>query len=322
MASINECVEALDNLEEWTKPIKPHKPLMFAMDTAEIRHEPLGVVLIIGPWNYPINLILIPIISAIAAGNCVVIKPSEVASNTAKLLTEVLPTILDPSAFAVVNGGVPETTALLKEQFDHIFYTGNGHVGKIVMTAAAKHLTPVTLELGGKCPVYVHGDMDAVNVAKRVLWAKQTNAGQTCIAPDYILVKKSAAPALYEGFKKAQAIFYGPEKDAARQCSAFSRVVNIHHWNRLNKILERQLEIPRSQVVIGGSKDSSELYIAPTVISGVQPGDPIMEDELFGPMMGVIEVEDENEAIAYINSRDRPLALYVFTSTPRIAEKV
>ncbi|KAJ3397890.1 hypothetical protein HDV05_002785, partial [Chytridiales sp. JEL 0842] len=227
--TINEAIHALENLDDWVQPISNvEKPLMFLTDTAQIIHEPLGVVLIIAAWNFPFFETLIPMVSAIAAGNCVVIKPSEMAAHSAKLIGEVLNKVMDRQAVQVVQGGVEVTQKLLEQKWDHIFYTGNGHVGKIVMTAAAKNLTPVTLELGGKSPVYVEGDMDPLSVAKRLLWAKHQNCGQICIAPDYVLVKKSAAPALYEAFKKAYAEFF--PSGTVKTDKHYNRIINIQHF--------------------------------------------------------------------------------------------
>ncbi|KAJ3165000.1 Aldehyde dehydrogenase, dimeric NADP-preferring [Irineochytrium annulatum] len=320
LVCINECVHALENIDDWVAPeMPPTNPLLNMSDKCEIRHDPLGVVLIIGPWNYPFQLVIAPLISAIAAGNMAIIKPSEVSSHTAQVLTELIPQFLDTTAFAVVNGAVPETTALLKEKFDHIFYTGNGHVGKIVMTAAAKHLTPVVLELGGKSPVYIHNDFDPYIAAKRTFWAKTANNGQTCIAPDYLLVHKKAMPGLVEAFKKVSKEFFG---DDVQKSEGYSRIINQNHFKRLDTILERQKALPHSQVVLGGKKDASDLFIEPTFVTGVKLEDPLMEDELFGPLMGLVEVENEEEAIKIINGRDHPLSLYIFANNKAVAEKI
>ncbi|KAJ3096361.1 hypothetical protein HDU97_006008 [Phlyctochytrium planicorne] len=296
----NEAVHALENLDQWTAPEYPDKdPLLNATDSVEVRHDPLGVVLIIGPWNYPIQLLLVPLVSAIAAGNAVVIKPSEVSSHSAAVLSKIIPQYLDSDAIKVVNGGVAETTALLAEKFNHIFYTGNGHVGKIIMTAAAKYLTPVTLELGGKSPVYVHEDAQIENAAKRIFWAKTNNSGQTCVAPDYLLVHKNAVAKFVPAFEKAYKEFFG---DDAKASPLFSRVINRHHFNRLNKILERQ-KAAGGKIEIGGRVSADDLYIEPTLVTGVKLEDPLMEDELFGPMISLIAVDGPEEAISIINAR-------------------
>ncbi|KAJ3308103.1 Aldehyde dehydrogenase [Blyttiomyces sp. JEL0837] len=315
----NEIIEALENLDEWMAPEHPEVPAFFALDTCEIRKEPLGVALVIGAWNYSFLLTLCPVIAAIAAGNCVVVKPSEVSQHMAALLAEWLPKVLDPTAVRVINGGVAETTAVLKERFDHIFYTGNGHVGKIVMAAASKHLTPVVLELGGKSPVYVHHDVDMITAARRVLWAKVMNCGQTCIAPDYILLNKKAAPAFYEAIKTIYKEFFNGQ---AKTTKTFSRIINLHHFNRLSKHIDAQLALPHSKIVIGGERDADDLYIEPLVVAGVKRDDPLMEDELFGPVMPIVEVEDQSEAVEIIRSRDHPLALYVLAGDKKVAESI
>ncbi|KAJ3291943.1 aldehyde dehydrogenase 3, member A2, partial [Blyttiomyces sp. JEL0837] len=244
--------------------------------------------------------------------------PSEVAPATAALLTEWLPKVLDPTAVKVINGGVAETTAVLKERFDHIFYTGNGHVGKIIMSAAAKNLTPVVLELGGKSPVYIHGDANPALAVRRILWAKTFNNGQTCIAPDYILVQKSIAPAIYAEFQKQLTALY---PDGAQKVETYSRIINSNHFKRLEKVLHRQQALSHTKIIYGGQTDGEDLYIAPTIFTGVKFEDPVMEDELFGPLLGIVEVDSEDAAIKYINSRDRPLALYVFANT-KTAKKI
>ncbi|KAJ3214812.1 Aldehyde dehydrogenase, dimeric NADP-preferring, partial [Dinochytrium kinnereticum] len=315
----NEIVYALENLDDWVAPEFPATSAMNATDRCEIRHDPLGVVLVIGPWNYPFHLTILPMVSALAAGNAVILKPSEVSSHTSQIITELIPQFMDRQAVQVINGGVAETTAVLAEKFDHIFYTGNGHVGRIVMTAAAKHLTPVTLELGGKSPVYVHSDADAEVAAKRVFWAKTNNSGQTCIAPDYLLIHKSVVPAFITGFKKAYKAFFG---DDAQKSPLLSRIINRHHFNRLNKVLERQKAQSKSTVVVGGRTDADDLYIEPTLVAGVGVQDPIMEDELFGPMISIVEVEGVEEAIDIINARDHPLALYVFSDDKKVVNKI
>jgi aldehyde dehydrogenase (NAD+) len=226
---------------------------------------------------------------------------------------------MDTDAIQVVQGGVAETTTLLSQKFDHIFYTGSGQVGKIVMTAASKNLTPVTLELGGKSPVYVHGDVDPLTVAKRVFWAKHTNCGQTCITADYVLVKKSAAPALYAAFKEAWKIFF---PKGAKNDNEYARIINVNHFKRLETVLNRQMAIPRSEIIVGGEMDINDLLLSPTVIKNVKVNDPIMEDEIFGPLLPILEVEDEDEAIRFINSKDKPLSLYIFTDNKKVTEKI
>ncbi|KAJ3007276.1 UNVERIFIED_CONTAM: Aldehyde dehydrogenase, dimeric NADP-preferring [Siphonaria sp. JEL0065] len=281
--------------------------------------EPLGVVLIISPWNFPLQLLLGPLIAAISAGCCVVLKPSEVAPETESLIVEWIPKILDPSAIRVVSGGVRETTRLLELKFHHIFDTGSGQIGKVVMAAAAKQLISVTLELGGKSPVYIHKDVDPVVAARRLAWAKTMNAGQICIAPDYVMVHKELHKQLVTSLKQALIEMFSADP---QQSPDYARIINKQHFQRLLNVLMRQLALVHCKLEIGGESDASDLFIAPTVVTGVRISDPLMEDEIFGPLLGVVEVEDEDEAIQVIQSRERPLALYVITNDKRVANKV
>ncbi|KAI9344530.1 fatty aldehyde dehydrogenase [Zopfochytrium polystomum] len=321
MPTRNEVVHMLDHVDDWAAPKRVSNILMTITETPEIRHEPLGVVLVISPWNYPFMLAVLPLAFAICAGNAVVLKASEIAPFTAALLAEWLPKILDPTAVKVVNGAVPEATKVLAQRFDHIFYTGNGAVGKIVMRAAANNLTPVVLELGGKSPVYIHHDVDCDTAATRLFWAKTINTGQTCIAPDYVLVNKKVASRFYTALEKVYAKNF-PGADPKKN-ESYSRIININHWRRLTTIMQRQEALPHSRTLFGGTKlaDADELFIAPTAYVGVKKADPVMEDELFGPLLPLIEVDDEDEAIRFINSRDRPLALYV-SANSNVARKV
>jgi aldehyde dehydrogenase (NAD+) len=280
---------------------------------ARIVREPLGVVLVIAPWNYPVQLALVPLIGALAGGNCVVLKPSEVAPATSAVLARLIPRYLDPECVAVVEGGVPETTALLAERFDHVFYTGNGTVGRIVMEAAAKHLTPVTLELGGKSPCLVDSEVDLDVAARRIVWGKFFNAGQTCVAPDYALVPAALEKPLLERMKQVLVDFYGADPEKSPD---FGRIVNGRHHARLTALLGA------GEVVVGGRHDAASRYLAPTILRAVPPDAPVMQNEIFGPILPVLTVRDLDEAIAFVNAREKPLALYVFTRDRRAAKRV
>ncbi|KAI8607926.1 Aldehyde/histidinol dehydrogenase [Chytriomyces sp. MP71] len=317
---LNEIATALENLDEWASPEQCSRDLSNFLDKrVETRMEPMGVVLIIGAWNFPLQLTLAPLVAAIAAGCCVVLKPSEMAPATETLLATTLPKILDPSAIRVVTGGVPETTALLATKFDLIFYTGSGTVGKIVMTAAAKQLTPVVLELGGKSPLYVHEDANIEVAAKRLVWAKTFNCGQVCLAPDYALVHKKALPALLVAVKKTLTEFL---TENPADSPDYARIVSPAHAKRLQAVLQRQLALPHSKLVAGGEVDAAARFVAPTVVSGVKEDDPLMEDEIFGPLLGVISVESVEEALRIINTKDRPLSLYIFSESPAVVQKI
>ncbi|NWU55404.1 AL3B1 dehydrogenase, partial [Dromas ardeola] len=309
----NELHETLNNLSRWMKDEHVHKNAVTRWDSVFIRKDPYGVVLIIAPWNYPVNLLLGPLIGAIAAGNCVVVKPSEMSKNTERLVSEVLPSYLDKDCFAVVTAGVQETTRLLENKFDYIFFTGIPSVGRIIMTAAAKHLTPVTLELGGKNPCYVSDTCDVQNVARRVAWGRFFNAGQTCIAPDYVLCSLEMQEKLLLALSKTVTDFYGSNPRESRD---FGRIAGEKHFQRLQALL------CSGQVVIGGEMDEAERYIAPTVLADVQPSDPIMQEEIFGPILPIVPVANMDEAIDFINSRERPLVVYAFSSNDKVVTQV
>ena len=238
------------------------------------------------------------------------LKPSEVAPHTSALIAKYLPRYVDPTCIEVVEGGVPETTKLLEQRFDHIFYTGNGTVGRIIMRAAAEHLTPVTLELGGKSPTIVDSTADLDVAAKRIVWGKFFNAGQTCVAPDYVLVEESVHDALMTRMVAAVREFYG---DQPQRSDSFARIVNERHHDRLTKLLDPKAGAQHS-IACGGTHDRSDRYIAPTILRDVSPDSPVMQEEIFGPILPVIAVRNVDEAIRFVNDREKPLALYVFSS--------
>ncbi|WP_394938115.1 aldehyde dehydrogenase family protein [Psychromicrobium sp. YIM B11713] len=305
----SEITHAVKNLRRWLAPERVPVPISLLPASAKVVRDPLGVVLVIAPWNYPVQLSLVPVLGALAGGNTVVLKPSELAPATSSALARWLPEYLG-SAVQVVEGGVPETTELLKERFDHIFYTGNGQVGRIVMTAAAAHLTPVTLELGGKSPVYVDDSVDLRAAAQRIAWGKYLNAGQTCVAPDYILGTSAVLDELARILPKAiEALFRGNPKASAD----YGRIVNERHLNRLSRLLEE------AELVTGGEHDAAERYLAPTVLRA-KAQDAVMQEEIFGPLLPLVEVPDEAAAIDFINQRDKPLALYVFSENRQTKE--
>ena len=301
------------NLRKWTRPERVSTPIVALPGSSHRVAEPLGVVAIISPWNYPIQLLLSPAAGAIAAGNSVVLKPSEIAPHTSTVITELIHRYLDPDAVQVIEGGVAETTELLAQKFDHIFYTGNGRIGRVVMEAAAKHLTPVTLELGGKSPTIVDATANLRVAARRIAWGKFLNAGQTCIAPDYLLVDKKVASVFVGELRVAIKEFYG---DDPKQSGDYARIVNGHHFNRLASMLES------GSAVIGGETDANTKYIAPTVLSDVNISAPVMQDEIFGPILPMVEIDNVAEAIAFINSKPHPLALYVFSEDDRAIDAV
>lgn len=303
----------LKNLRKWNETVRVPTPVVALPAKSRLIPEPLGVVLVIAPWNYPVQLLLVPAAGAIAAGNAVVMKPSEVSSATSEVLARLVPEYLDPSAIAIVEGGVPETTNLLEQQFDHIFYTGNGTVGRIVMQAAAQHLTPVTLELGGKSPVIIDESANVKVAARRIAWGKWLNAGQTCVAPDYILVHESRTQELIDGLRGAIAEFYG--NDPAKSDS-YGRIVSPRHFDRLRSLMNG------GTPVIGGETSADERYIAPTVLADVDMSSALMSEEIFGPLLPIVPVPSVDKAIEAVNNRPHPLALYVFSEKERVIEDV
>ncbi|NWX92620.1 AL3B1 dehydrogenase, partial [Nothoprocta pentlandii] len=309
----SELHHTLNNLGSWMKDEHVEKNLAIQLDSAFIRKDPYGVVLIIAPWNYPIHLLLVPLIGAIAAGNCVVMKPSEISKNAERLVVETLLSYLDKDCFAVVTAGVEETTKLLENKFDYIFFTGVPSVGRTVMMAAGKHLTPVTLELGGKNPCYVSDDCEVHNVARRVAWGRFFNAGQTCVAPDYILCSAEMREKLLPALREAIAEFYGPNP---KESPDFARIVGDKQFQRVRALLGS------GRAAIGGQVDEQERYIAPTVLVDVRPEDAVMREEIFGPVLPILTVAGEDEAVAFINARERPLALYVFSSSQKVLQRV
>jgi aldehyde dehydrogenase (NAD+) len=306
----------LRHLETWLRPHKVTVPVKQLPGRARIHRDPLGVVLIIGPWNYPVQLVLAPLVGALAGGNAAVLKPSEVAAHSSHALAGLVARYLDPDAVAVVEGGVPETTGLLEERFDHIFYTGNGTVGRVVMAAAAKHLTPVTLELGGKSPTIVDRSANLDVAARRIAWGKYLNAGQTCVAPDYLLVDRRVEGPLCARLRDAVRRFYGADP---RESGDYGRIVNDRHFQRIIRLLDDE---GAGEVVYGGERDAESRYLAPTGLRGTDPAAPIMQEEIFGPVLPVIAVDDVDAAIDFVTGRDKPLALYVFAESDAVVDRV
>jgi aldehyde dehydrogenase (NAD+) len=305
-----EIAHTLKHLEGWLKPQKASVPLALMPARASSILEPLGVVLIIAPWNYPLQLLLAPMVGALAAGNTVIAKPSEMAPVTSAALARWIPDYL-AGAVTVVQGGVPETTELLEQRFDHIFYTGNGRVGRIVMSAAAKHLTPVTLELGGKSPLFIDESVEMITAARRIAWGKFMNAGQTCVAPDYVLGTDAALAKLAKELPLAIEELYGTEP---AHSLAYGRIINDAAFTRLENALTKDLEEEAgSALVCGGAADAATRYIEPTVIH-VDAQAHLMQEEIFGPILPLITVDSAQEAITFIQEREKPLALYVFSN--------
>lgn len=307
---VHEIDTALKKLERWASPKKVPSSLAFFPVKSFIYPEPFGTVLIIGPWNYPFQLILAPLVGAISAGNCVIIKPSEVSSHTAQVLLRIFSQELS-SFVGCILGGVEETTELLNQKFDYIFYTGNAHVGQIVLEKAARFLTPVALELGGKSPCFVFNrNLDLT--AKRVIWGKFFNAGQTCVAPDYVLIKKEDVNPFVLYCEKWLRHFYGIQIEKSPD---YGKIINEKHFTRLESYLEGQ------EILLGGDRNLSDLYFSPTIILGKKES-KVMKEEIFGPILPLLLVNNFQEGVDYVNSNDRPLACYGFIDDDKTKDKL
>jgi acyl-CoA reductase-like NAD-dependent aldehyde dehydrogenase len=309
---LREIDYALRHLRRWAKPRRVSAGFDQFPATASIQPEPLGVVLIIAPWNYPFQLLIWPLVGAIAAGNCALLKPSELAPHTSSVISKLIGKIFDPAYIAAIEGGAETSQALLEEPLDHIFFTGGTEIGKIVMTAAAKHLTPVTLELGGKSPCLVDAEVQLEYTAKRIVWGKFLNCGQTCIAPDYLLVDRRIKPALIDALQAAITEFYG---DDPAQSPDYGRLISTRHFDRLEPLLHS------GRLVAGGETNRDDRYIAPTLLDATW-SDAVMQEEIFGPILPVLEYEEIEEAIEQINARPKPLALYFFSRNSALQQRI
>jgi len=308
-----EIREAIKKLNNWAKPKRVATNLPNLPGASFVLPEPFGTTLIIGAWNYPYLLCLGPLIGAMAAGNTVILKPSELTPTCSAAMAKILNENFDPGYLHVVEGGIPETTELLKQKFDYIFFTGSTRVGKIVYKAAAENLTPVTLELGGKSPCIVEKDAPLKVTAKRITWGKFINAGQTCIAPDYLLVHESVKDELLGNIRQYIKEFYG---ENPKNSPDYLRIVNAPNFARLAGMIEKE------KVFTGGETDASDLYISPTILQNVTWDDLVMQDEIFGPILPVITYKTLDEVIPQITKRPKPLALYLFTKNKKIQKRV
>lgn len=311
---VNEILEVLHEFDSFTKPESKPKSLLTFFDQVYVQHEPLGTVLVIGAWNYPLLLSLQPMVGAIAAGNCVLMKVSENSPNTGKILAELLSKYLDPSCYRVINCDLNTSKTLLDEhKFDHIFYTGGENGGKAVALAASKNLTPICLELGGKSPVYIDDDVcDREAVWNRLFWGKFLNAGQTCIAPDYVLCSEKAQQVAKKHFHEVMKQFYNGD---ATNSESYSSIVNYVHLKRLKRLLKE------SRIVLGGKLNEDNLSVEPAIVLDVSMDDAIMHEEIFGPILPFVTCSSAQKAIDIINARPKPLALYVFSDSKKLQDK-
>jgi aldehyde dehydrogenase (NAD+) len=299
----------------WMKPTRVRMPVTVAPAKGWIVPEPLGVALVIAPWNYPVQLLIEPVGAALAAGNCVLAKPSELAPACSAAMARLVPKYVDPEAVMVVEGGVDDTTALLAERWDLIFFTGSTAVGRVVAEAAARHLTPTVLELGGKSPTYVHASADLDVAARRIAWGKFLNAGQTCIAPDYVLVDHKVKDALVDKLAYQIDEFYGTDPKAS---TSYGRIVNARHLERLQGLLDKGA----GTVAAGGDVDAADRFIAPTITVEPSPDSAVMQEEIFGPILPVLGVDGPAAAKAFIAARPKPLALYVFAQRDEVIDDI
>jgi len=303
------------NLRRWARDERVPLPLVLLPGSSWLRREPLGTVLVVGPWNYPVNLVLAPLAAGLAAGNCVVLKPSEQAPASSALVARLVDTYLDNDGVAVCEGGAEMTEALIDQGVDHIFFTGSPGVGRLVMARAAERLTPVTLELGGRCPVLVDATADLEVAARRIAWGKLVNAGQSCIAPNHVFVDARARDVFVEALQGAIEQMYGPDP---AQSPDYGRIVSDQHVARLGRLLEGH----GGRVAVGGGVDPGRRYVAPTVVVDPSPDSALMGEEIFGPVLPVVSVENMDEAVALVDKAAAPLALYLFSRDEAVAEQV
>lgn len=302
---IGEINHAIKNLRNWVKPQKVASSLVNFPSQNYILTEPFGTVLILAPWNYPVQLSLLPLVGAISAGNTAIIKPSELTPNTSSIITELIAHYFDPEYVTVVNGGVDASTDLLELDFDYIFFTGSTRVGKIIMQSAAKRLIPVTLELGGKSPCIIDSSADLEISAKRIVWGKFVNAGQTCVAPDYLLVEESIKAEFIEELKKAVTSLYGEDPEESPD---YPRIINKQHFERLASFLDN------GTVALGGKTNADTKYISPTILDDITWDHDVMKDEIFGPILPILTFNALADIVNQVRRFPRPLALYVFTT--------
>lgn len=311
------CLAELDHtikhLRSWAKPRRVPTPLFHQLGSSWQLPEPYGVTYIISPWNYPFQLLVAPLIGAMAAGNTAILKPSELAPATANLILKMISENFDEGYIKVVLGGVEESKALLDQRFDYIFFTGGTEIGRYVYMAAAKHLTPVTLELGGKSPCIVDENIQLTHTSRRILWGKFSNAGQTCVAPDYLLVNRKVKAKLLEQMKAHLKEFYG---DDPQKSPDYARIISTRHFDRISRLMNS------GTITHGGKVDRDNKYISPTFIENVTLEDPVMQEEIFGPLLPIIEYDSIDEAINYIKQFEKPLALYIFSENGLIQDRV
>ena len=314
-----EIDQAIKKLRSWMKPKSAGRTMSNLFASNKIYYEPKGICLIIAPWNYPLQLIMSPLISAIAAGNCVILKPSELSGATAGMISKLISDTFDPKEIACFEGDAGVSTELLKLPFDHIFFTGSTAIGKVVMEAAAKNLSSVTLELGGKSPAIIDETCDLKKTAEKIAWGKLVNAGQTCIAPDYVLIKENKLNDFVIHYKTAvQKMFF---EESIINKKDYAKIINTKQFLRLNKLIEEALH-DGAVLALGGKSDEQDLTITPTLLTSVAEDSAIMQEEIFGPILPVITYDNLQEAIDFVNRKEKPLALYIFSGNKQYQNKI
>jgi aldehyde dehydrogenase (NAD+) len=318
---LGEIAHTIRHLRRWMAPRRvPTTPLL-AGTRSRVIHEPRGQVLILAPWNYPFQLLFSPLAAAVAAGNVCIVRPSEKVPATSAVMARIVADAFPEDEVGIVLGGVEAADALLKLPFDHIFFTGSTAVGRKVMHAAAEHLASITLELGGKSPAIVDRSADVAQAAERIVWGKFVNAGQTCVAPDYVLVHEADAPAFLDAATQAINRFYGAGDEGPRASEDFARIVDDRGFRRLADALAATVA-EGAKVVAGGATDAADRYVAPTILTNVRPDAPVMREEIFGPILPVLPVRSLDEALAFVNARPKPLALYIFARDKAATKRV
>jgi len=318
---LSEIRHTIKHLKKWVKPQRVRRTMALITTRSWIQYEPRGIVLIIAPWNYPFNLIVAPLISAISAGNCVILKPSELAKNTSSLISKMIEDLFSENEVAAIEGEKDVSIELLKKPFDHIFFTGSSAVGKKVMEAASKNLSSITLELGGKSPVIIDETANLSDTAQKIVWSKLMNCGQTCIAPDYLLVNESVLPELLNKLKHYVQKFFGAENSDWQVCQDYARIINKHHFQRLSQVLNETAQAG-AKIELGGELDEAEKYIPPTIITNITPESAIMEEEIFGPILPLLTYAKIDDAINLVRGKPKPLALYVFSKNQQNIDRV
>jgi aldehyde dehydrogenase (NAD+) len=321
LPTIGETKDAIRNLKYWMKPIRANTPMTLFGAVSEIHYEPRGTVLVISPWNYPFHLAFAPIVAAIAAGNTVILKPSEYTPATSHITKVMLKEIFSEDEVSVFEGDYTVSTALTELPFDHIFFTGSTNVGKLIMERAAKNLTSVTLELGGKSPAIITEGANLKQAADAILWGKFLNAGQTCVAPDYLLIPEKLVPKFVEEAKKSRDKFFGEHSESLSKSRDYCRIVNSRNFERVSGYISEAVQ-KGAKVEMGGKIDPKDNFIEPTILSNIPLDAKVLEDEIFGPILPIISYKNLQEAIDFINQKPKPLALYIFSKAKKLVSTI